>query len=450
MDQAGTPAPARRRWAVGAAAVAVVAVAMAVAAAGGAAGRASGGASGVRPGDAAELAGPAGTADSAGARAEGWVAAWAPSPVVGSTIPWSDCPAGDGLRDQTVRNVAFISAGGSSVRVRITNTFGERALRIGRASVAVQGADANPVPGTMHGLTFNGGGVEVVVAAGGRVLSDPVRLSVAPLSSLLISVYVPEPTGPVTNHPFTAQGNYLATGDRALATTADGYADTPCWLLVDGVDVRGARRVTGSVVALGDSITDTASTTGNANRRWPDYLARRLTARPGRTLSVVNAGLGGNRLLAPREGEPYWGVPALARLERDVFAQTGVRAVILLEGTNDIGYSAPAVDIIAGYQQVIRQTRAQRLPIFGGTVPPFGGSFLDTPERRRIWAEVNDWIRTSGEFDGVVDFARALAAPDDPATLNPAYDSGDHLHPNDAGCAAMAAAVDLPALLRHA
>ena len=164
----------------------------------------------------------------------------------------------------------------------------------------------------------------------------------------------------------------------------------------------------GSVVALGDSITDTARTTGNANRRWPDYLARRLNARPGRTLSVVNAGLGGNRLLAPRDGEPYWGVPALARLERDVFAATGVRAVILLEGINDIGFSAPAADIIAGYQQVIAQTHAQGLPIFGGTVPPFGGSFLDTPERRAIWAEVNDWIRTSGEFDGVIDFAKAL------------------------------------------
>jgi lysophospholipase L1-like esterase len=369
--------------------------------------------------------------------------------VAGSDIPWSDCPAGDGLADQTVRNVAFVSAGGSAVRVRITNTFGARALRVGRASVAIQGADARPLAGTMRALTFNGGSTEVTVAAGGRALSDPVRLSVDPLTSLLVSVYVPGQTGPVTNHPFTAQGNFLAAGDRALATTPDGYGNTPCWMLVDGVDVRAGERMTGSVVVLGDSITDTGNTTGNANRRWPDFLARRLNARRGPTLSVVNAGLGGNRLLEPREGELYWGVPALARLERDVYAQTGVRAVILLEGTNDIGYSAPAADMIAGFQQVIRQTHAQGLPIFGGTIPPFGGSFLDTAERRAIWDEVNRWIRTSGEFDGVIDFARVLAVPGDPYTLNPAYDPGDHLHPNDAGCEAMANAVNLSALLRR-
>ncbi|MDG4770622.1 SGNH/GDSL hydrolase family protein [Solwaraspora sp. WMMD792] len=377
-----------------------------------------------------------------------WVAAWAPSPVEGSTIPWSDCPAGEGLADQTVRNVAFVSTGGRAVRVRVTNTFGTRALKIGRASVAVQHDGATAVPGSMRELTF-GGSHEVTVAAGGRALSDPVPLRVAALSTLLVSVYVPEPTGPVTNHPFTAQGNHLAAGDRATAPTADGYADTPCWMLVDGIDVQAGHRIVGSVVALGDSITDTASTTGNANRRWPDYLARRLHDHRGPTLSVVNAGLGGNRLLAPRDGEPYWGVPALARLERDVYAQTGVRAVILLEGTNDIGYSAPAADIIAGYQQVVAQTRAQGLPIFGGTVPPFGGSFLDTPERQDIWRDVNHWIRTSGTFDGVIDFAAALADPADPTRLATAYDSGDHLHPNDAGCAAMADAVDLAALLRR-
>lgn len=376
-----------------------------------------------------------------------WVAGWGASPVQGSTIPWSDCPAGDGLADQTVRNVVFVSAGGSQVRVRITNTFGTTALRIGRASVAAQGADAAAVPGTMHPLTFAGKS-EVTVAAGGHALSDPVPLTVAPLSTLLVSVYVPEATGPVTNHPFTAQGNYLAGGDRALAPTGDGYGGTPCWMFIDGVDVKTSNRTVGSVVVLGDSITDTGNTTGNANRRWPDALARRLAARPGPTLSVVNAGLGGNRLLAPRDGEPYWGVPALARLERDVFAQTGVTDVILLEGTNDIGYSASAEELIAGYQQVIAQTHAQGLRIFGGTVPPFKGSFIETPERLATWRTVNHWIRTSGAFDGVVDVARALAAPGDPEAMAPAYDSGDHLHPNDAGCQAIADAVDLRALLR--
>ncbi|MEH1126456.1 SGNH/GDSL hydrolase family protein [Micromonospora sp. CPCC 206061] len=378
-----------------------------------------------------------------------WVASWAPSPVAGSEIPWMpDCPAGKGLTNQTVRNVAFMSAGGSAVRVRVTNTFGATALRVGRASVAVQGADAAAVPGTVRELTF-GGKSSVTVAAGGRALSDPVHLSVAALSTLLVSVHVPEATGPVTNHPFTAQGNFLAAGDRALSPTGEGYSSIPCWMLVDGIDVRASARVTGTVVALGDSITDTSATSGNANKRYPDDLARRLNARRGPTLSVVNAGLGGNRLLAPREGEPYWGVPALARLERDVFAQTGVKSVILFEGVNDIGYSAGADEMIAGYQQVIAQTKAQGLRIYGATITPFGGSFIETPERLATWRAVNEWIRTSGEFDGVFDFAKALGAPGNPEALAPEYDSGDHLHPNDAGCQAMADAVNLDALLRR-
>ncbi|GLH99462.1 SGNH/GDSL hydrolase family protein [Phytohabitans aurantiacus] len=378
-----------------------------------------------------------------------WVAGWAPSPVAGSEIPWMpDCPAGKGLTDQTVRNVAFLAAGGSAVRVRVTNTFGATALRVGRASVAVQGADAAVVPGTVRELTF-GGKTSVTVAAGGRALSDPVQLSVAALSTLLVSVYVPEATGPVTNHPFTAQGNFLAAGDRALSPTGEGYSSIPCWMLVDGIDVRASSRFTGTVVALGDSITDTSATSGNANKRYPDDLARRLNARRGSTLSVVNAGLGGNRLLAPRDGEPYWGVPALARLERDVFAQTGVKSVILFEGVNDIGYSAGADEMIAGYQQVIAQTKAQGLRIYGATITPFGGSFIETPERLATWRAVNHWIRTSGEFDGVFDFAKALGAPGNPEALATQYDSGDHLHPNDAGCQAMADTVNLDVLLRR-
>jgi lysophospholipase L1-like esterase len=389
---------------------------------------------------------PAAPADP-GSAGRHWVTAWTGNPVVGSEIPFLDCPAGDGLADQTVRNVVFLSAGGSQVRVRLTNTFGTEAVHVGRASVAVQAGGATPAPGTLRTLRF-GGETEVTIAAGGRALSDPVDLVVAGLSTLLVSVYVPEPTGPVTNHPFTAQGNYLGAGDLTQDRSGSGYADTPCWMLIDGVDVRAPRRVAGTVVALGDSITDTSATTGNANRRWPDALARRLAARHGPTLSVSNGGLGGDRLLAPRDGEPYFGVPALARLERDVFSQTGVRSVILFIGVNDIGFDASAEEIIAGYQQVVAQTHARGLPIFGATITPFGGSFLDTPQREAVRRAVNEWVLTSGEFDGVFDFASALADPADPSALAPAYDSGDGLHPNDAGCQALADAVDLTALLR--
>jgi lysophospholipase L1-like esterase len=379
-------------------------------------------------------------------RGRQWVASWAAGPVVGSVVPGSTCPAGAGLTDQTVRNVLFLSTGGDRVRVRLSNTFGTRPMSIGHASVAVRAANADAVPGTVRELTFHGRRA-VTIPAGAQEFSDPVRLRVAALSTLLVSVYVAGPTGPVTNHPFTAQGNFLATGDAALATTGSAYRDTPCWMFVDGVDVTAAPRVTGSVVAFGDSITDTANTTGNANRRWPDFLARRLDALPGRTLSVVNAGLGGNRLLADRAGEPFYGVAGLTRLDRDAFGQTGVRAVILLEGINDIGFGAGPQDIIAGYQRVIGAAHAHHLPVYGATLTPMRGSIIDNPVNQQTWQDVNTWIRTSGAFDGVIDFAAATADPADPTRLDPRFDSGDHLHPDDAGTEAMADAVSLRMLL---
>jgi lysophospholipase L1-like esterase len=377
-----------------------------------------------------------------------WVTAWGASPVVGSVIPGSTCPAGTGLTNQTVRNVVFLSAGGNLVRIRLSNAFGTQAMQVGHASVAVEAAGASAVPGTLHDLTF-GGQQAVTLAAGGDALSDPVSFRVAAATTLLVSVYVPGPTGPVTNHPFTAQGNYLGSGDLASSAAATGYSDTPCWMFISGVDVHAPAHVIGSVVALGDSITDTANTTGNANRRWPDDLSRRLNAAGGPTLSVVNAGLGGNRLLAPRDGQPYYGVPALARLDRDVFAQTGVRAVILLEGVNDIGYGATAPEIISAEQQIAAQAHARGLRIYGATITPFGGSFLFSPVSEKTRTDVNAWITTSHAFDGVIDFAAAVANPSNPTALNPAYDSGDHLHPNDAGCQAMADAISLPMILGH-
>jgi lysophospholipase L1-like esterase len=394
-------------------------------------------------------AGAVGTAGTAGTAAErgSWTAGWTANPVVGSVIPFSpDCPAGTGLTDQTVRNVVFLSAGGDAVRVRLTNAFGTRSMRVTHASVAVQEANAAAVAGTVRELSF-GGAPSITIAAGAEALSDPVPLRVAPLSTLLVSVYVPGPTGPVTNHPFTAQGNFLAGGDRTGQRAGDGFGNVPCWMLVDGVDVRAPRRVIGAVVALGDSITDTANTTGNANRRWPDDLARRLTAVRGPTLSVANAGLGGNRLLAPRDGEPWWGVPALARLDRDVFAQTGARAVIVMEGVNDIGFDATADDIISAYQQIAARAHARGLRVFAGTITPFGGSFVQTDARTKTWEAVNAWIRAGHGFDGVIDFAAAVADPANPLALAAGFDSGDHLHPNDAGCQAMADAVDLSALI---
>jgi len=390
-----------------------------------------------------------GAGQATAAAAPPWVASWAASSVQGSAVPGSTCPAGGGLTSSTVRNVVFLSAGGSGVRVRLTNAFGTQPMQVGHASVAVQSSGATPLAGTLHDLAFAGQRA-VTIAAGSRVTSDPVTLPVTALSTLLVSVFVPGPTGPITFHPFTAQGNFLATGDQAAATSATGFQDTPCWMLIDAVDVQPSdSRLIGAAVALGDSITDTANTTGNANHRWPDDLARRLNGLPGSTLSVVNAGLGGNRVLAARP-EPFWGVAALDRLDRDVLTESGVRAVILLEGINDIGFDATSSQIIAGYQQIVSRAHAHGLPVFGATMTPFRNAATFTAARSQTWTAVNQFVRTGGTFDGVVDLAAATAAPGDAMTLNAPFDSGDHLHPNDAGTQAMANAIDVAALVAAA
>ncbi|HEY3504883.1 MAG TPA: SGNH/GDSL hydrolase family protein [Actinocatenispora sp.] len=380
-----------------------------------------------------------------------WVTAWTASSTQ-SSVDAADCPAYTGLSDQTVRNVLTASTGGDLVRVRVTNVFGGTPLHVGHASVAVRGADAGTVPGTMRRLTFRGQ-ASVTVPAGGRVLSDPVALGVPVLRQLAVSVYLPDPTGPVTQHPRGLRDSYLAAGDRSLDAATTGYdRAVDCSMFVDSVQVTPSRRVAGTVVTLGDSITDGTASTRNTDSRWPDGLARRLGALPGRTLSVANAGISGNEILADRIPVRY-GPSALHRLDRDVFDVAGVRDVILLEGINDIGAaSATADQLIAGDRQLIARAHARGLRVIGATLTPFGGSTAQyggdygTAFGEQQRQALNQWIRTSGAFDGVVDFDRATADPADPTRLAPAYDSGDHLHPGDAGYRAMADAVDLSLL----
>jgi lysophospholipase L1-like esterase len=364
------------------------------------------------------------------------------------------------VTNQTVRNVVFLSAGGNRVRVRLTNAFGTSPLRVGAASVAKAGTGANATPATVQALHF-GGRPSVVIAAGGEALSDPVAMSVKALQRLDVSVYFPGATGPATQHWYTEQDEYLASGNQAFARAGSSFTTkVSCAMFVDGVDVHAAPRVRGTVVTLGDSITDGGITTVNANRRYPDFLARRLNAVRGRTLSVSNAGIAGNNLLTFRTDLSFgavFGSPAPARLNRDVLTQPGARAVILLEGINDIGaMSAKADDLIQADQQIIAQVHAAGLRIYGATLTPFGGSHAKyggdygTPAGEQQRQLLNRWIRTSGAFDGVFDFDRALRDPQHPDRLRPAYDSGDHLHPGDVGCRAMANAVNLRVLLRNA
>lgn len=382
-----------------------------------------------------------------------WIAAWAASPQAAS--PRSQFVTG--FVNRTVRNILFSSIGGTKVRVRFTNAFGTTALEIGHATVAVHGKGAGAVPGTTRTLTF-GGQSSIQIPPGADALSDPVALTVRAAQELAISIFLPRATGPPTEHAAAQQFNYVAAGDHAADPGVGAFTvHTETWYLIDDVDVIPASRERGTVVALGDSITDGVGSSVGANARWPNDLARRLQARSGGTLNIVDEGIGGNRVL---NDSPCCGINAVARFGRDVLALPGVKAVILLEGVNDIGFSqskgrlnAPhsdvsAAEIVSGYAQIIAQAHAAGLRIFGATLTPFRGARYWTPAGEAKREDVNHWIMTSGGFDGVIDFAKVLAERSNPEVMNPRYDSGDHLHPNDAGYRAMAAAINLAALLR--
>ncbi|WP_239313797.1 SGNH/GDSL hydrolase family protein [Plantactinospora mayteni] len=369
-----------------------------------------------------------------------WVGTWAAS--ASGVVP--NLPTG--YPDRTIRNVVHTSVGGSGVRVSLTNVLGTVAARMDAVTVAVADAPDRPdaVAGTMRALTF-GGAPSVTIPAGGEVLSDPITFAVPEDGDLLVSVYTPVPSGPVTYHQVANQTSYLSpNGDHAADESGAAFTETiTFWPYVSGVDVLG--RATGAVVTLGDSITDGNNSNRNANHRWPDYLADRLIAAPGPTrLGVLNAGISSNRLL-----NSTWNPNALARLDRDVLTATGARSVVVLLGINDIGgqpqHREPS-EIIAALGQIAAQVQAKGLRVTGGTLTPFGGSSNYTEELEGVRQAVNDFVRNGGAFDAVADFDAALRDPAVPNRLRAEYDSGDHLHPKDAGYQAMAAVVDLDKL----
>jgi lysophospholipase L1-like esterase len=360
-----------------------------------------------------------------------------------------------GFRNRTLRQTVFLTAGGSEVRVRFSNVFGRRALKIAQATVGLQSRGATVAAGTMRHLTFDGR-PSVSIPPGFDRMSDPVRLSVPGLHRLLISAYLPGPTGPATQQVDSREISYSARGSRAAQRLGTGYRQQlHNWYFLSGVLTLSPARDVGAVVALGDSITAGVGSVIGANASWPDDLARRLNALPGATLSVVDEGIGGNRVL---NDSSCCGISAVSRFGPDVVRQTRVRTVILLEGVNDLGFSqrhdslsAPhtnvsAAQVISGYKQIIAQAHAHRLRIIGCTLTPFEGARYWTPAAERKREAINNWILTGGAFDGVINFAAVLAEPGDPERLNPGYDSGDHLHPNDAGYRAMANAIQLSLL----
>jgi lysophospholipase L1-like esterase len=345
--------------------------------------------------------------------------------------------------------VVWASAGGRSARIRLSNVFGTRPVTFSQLDIGVSAGGAAVTAGTNRPITF-AGRAAVAIKPGSEAVSDPVRLNVPAGTDLVVSLFTAAATGPATYHADAQQTSYLSAGNHAGRASADAFTTTNgAWYFLDDVDVRAAD---GAVVAFGDSITDGYQSAVGANARWPNDLARRLQA-AGQARAVVDEGISGNRLL---HDSACSGESGLGRFARDVAGRSGARYVILLEGINDIGDSqdpdsgctAPntnvsAAQIIAGDQRIIVAAHAAGLKIFGATLTPFQGSAYYSAAGEAKREAVNRWIRTSHAFDGVIDFDRAVRDPAAPLELAPAYDSGDHLHPNDAGYQAMANKISL-------
>lgn len=350
------------------------------------------------------------------------------------------------VNNQTLRQIVRASIGGSKVRIVLSNAFGTAPVEIGGASVALRDKDSSIQPATAKPLLF-GGSPTASILAGATLVSDPVDLMVAPLADLAIDLFVPGDLGvgpsPVTTHNGALQTNYISEPGNHVGEAAMTAALRPgAWFLIGRVEVVAPAN-TLAVVAFGDSITDGSRSTSDMNARWPDVLARRLAARKGPGVAVLNAGIGGNRVLGDGAG-----VSALARFDKDVLMQTGVTHVVVMEGINDIGIARSnptpsAADLIAGHKQLIARAHARGLKIFGATLTPYEGAAYFTPEGEAKRQALNEWIRTSGAYDGVIDMDKATRDPAAPTRFLPAYDSGDHLHPGDAGYKAMGDAVDL-------
>ncbi|MEU8581250.1 SGNH/GDSL hydrolase family protein [Streptomyces abikoensis] len=371
----------------------------------------------------------------------GWTGTWAASTSGYTTVgPWTD---------RTLRLVVHSSAGGPRARIRLENTFSPAPVRIGHATVALRGKGAatagRPVP-----LTF-GGRSGADLPAGAQQFSDPVGFRVPPDTDLLVSIHLPGTVRALPVHSYTSQTSYLSAdgaGDRTAERGGEAYGTAlPSWPLLTGVDVAGGP---GSVVALGDSITDGERSTPGANRRWPDLLARRLRAQwDVPRFGVLNHGISGNRVVTDRypgtgASSVLSGVSAEHRLERDVLAQTGARTVVVFEGVNDIRAGTTGDEVIATLKRIAATAHERGMRVAVATIAPCGGFFDCTAEAESYRVAVNRHIRAGlGLYDAVFDFDSAIRDPDRPDRMLPRFDGGDHLHPNDAGMRAFSEAIDL-------
>ena len=387
---------------------------------------------------------------------EHWVTTWATAQQLAPTRlpfgpggpvqppPAAHVPAT--LKDQTVRMIAHTSLGGRRVRVSLANALEKPTLKVGAAHIALRASGAAIVQASDHALTF-GGRTSTMVPPGTMVVSDPVDLAVPPLADVAVSVYLPEETGLPTVHPDGMHTAYITSGNATGSAALKADTTTTAYLWLGSIDVLAPAEA-GAVVAFGDSITDGVGATLDADRAWPALLAATLAAGgPAGGRSVVNVGLSGNRLL-----RPGFGVSALARFDRDVLGNAGVRWMTVLLGINDITFPAvpgappaeavTADDLIWGFQQIIERAHRHGIRVAGATIMPVEGVNTYTDAGERIRQDVNRWIRTSKAYDAVIDFDAAVRDAAHPGRLRADFDPGDHVHPNDAGNRAMAAAID--------
>ncbi|WP_333907528.1 SGNH/GDSL hydrolase family protein [Delftia acidovorans] len=400
---------------------------------------------------------PAGSAE-----ASNWAATWqaSPQPVWEADFLFpTNLPAV--LQDQTVRQVARISLGGPRLRIVLSNAYGGQPVTVGRATVAKPLPEGAIDAGSLQAVTF-GGGAQATIAAGASLVSDPVALPLASLSQVAVSLYLPGAMPVQSFHWDGRQTGWIVAGDQsaaaALRTSDPGAISSTARPLLAGIQVEAnpASPAAPVVAVMGDSITDGATASLDRDSRWPDFLAARLAPHGA---AVVNAGISGARLLSDGMGEH-----ALARLERDVLAQPGVRSLIVLLGINDISWPGTAFarqaprptlqDMAEGYRQLVARARSHGLRVIGATLPPFEGALPGTPlddyyeaDKDDLRRQVNAWIRLGGAFDAVIDFDAVLRDGAHPSRIAARFDSGDRLHPGDEGNRAMADAVDLNAIL---
>ena len=396
-----------------------------------------------------------------------WVGTWStsevgrpqtPPPPLPALPPFqpNQCPPGppaaptfSHFNNQTLRQIVHASIGGSSLRVVLSNAYGSAPLTIGAAHIALRENDSAIQTAAGHSLTFSGRPA-VTIPANAVIYSDPVDLTVHDMADLAIDLYLPGNTNTpalLTMHNGAFQTNYVSESGNHVGKAKLPVATTmQNWFIVYRLEVLAPASVKG-LVTFGDSITDGTRSTPDSNKRWPDQFERRLLSQtPPVRMAVMNAGIAGNRVLS--EGAYAVGINALARFEHNALSQSGVTHIILLEGINDIGNARTdatptAEDIIAGYKQMITEAHTRGLKIYGATLLPFYGAAYYTEVGEAKRKAVNEWIRTSKAFDGVIDFDAATRDPKDPKMLLAAYDACDHLHPNDAGYKAMADTIDL-------